>query len=299
MLDISVIILTLNEEIHIRRCLENIKPIMKQIFVVDCFSKDRTVDIAKELGAEVYQHEWPGNQSAQFNWALENLPITTEWVLRLDADEYLTLGLIEEMYGRLPELSDDISAVVLPLGRVFMGRILKHGIVNSVKMIRLFRYGKACYEQRLMDEHIVIKSGRTVIFMNKFIDDSRLSIKQFIDKHNNYSSREAVLLLDAQYHLLNLDSDDALYCEDVRKKRAQKLKYAKMPLFGRSFAYFCYRYMFKLGFLDGKEGFLWDFLQGWWYRTLVDAKILEIKKACGKDKEKIKSYLKDKYNIDL
>lgn len=299
MLDISVIILTLNEELHIRRCIENIKPIAKQIFVVDCFSKDHTTDIAKEWGAVVYQHEWPGNQAAQFNWALDNLPITTEWILRLDADEYLTSELIAEMYERLPKLSEDVSAVVLPLGRAFMGRVLKHGIVNSVKMIRLFRYGKACYEQRLMDEHIVIKSGQTVPFKNKFIDDSRISIKQFIDKHNQYSSREAALLLDAEYHLFDLRKEDMLYCEDVQKKRAQKLKYAKMPLFWRSFAYFCYRYIFKLGFLDGKEGFLWDFLQGWWYRTLVDAKIFEIKRACGNDVEKIKVYLNDNYQIKI
>ena len=297
MLDISVIILTLNEELHIRRCIGNVRSVAKRIFVVDCFSKDRTVDIAKELGAEVYQHEWPGNQAAQFNWALENLPITTEWVLRLDADEYLTSGLITEMDEQLPKLSGDITAVVFPLGRVFMGRVLKHGIVNNVKMIRLFRYGKACYEQRLMDEHIVVKSGRTVPFKNKFIDDSLLSIKQFVDKHNHYSSREAALLLDAEYHLFDLDTDDASYCEDVQKKRAQKMKYAKMPLFWRSFAYFCYRYVVKLGFLDGKEGFLWDFLQGWWYRTLVDAKIFEIKKTCGQDTEKIRKYLRDNYQI--
>lgn len=297
MSDISVIILTLNEEIHIRRCLENIKPVAKWIFVIDCFSKDRTVDIAKELGAEVYQHEWPGNQAAQFNWALENLPITTEWVLRLDADEYLTPELISEINEQLSKLSDNTTAVVFPLGRAFMGRVLKHGIVNSVKMIRLFRYGKACYEQRLMDEHIVVKSGRTVTFKNKFIDDNLLSVKQFIEKHNHYSSREAALLLDAEYHLFDLETDDVSYCEDVQKKRAQKLKYAKMPLFWRSFAYFCYRYIFRFGFLDGKEGFLWDFLQGWWYRTLVDAKIFEIKRACGKDLEKIKRYLKDNYQI--
>ena len=225
------------------------------------------------------------------------MPIATEWVLRLDADEYLTSGLITEMDEQLPKLSGDITAVVFPLGRAFMGRVLKHGIVNSVKMIRLFRYGKACYEQRLMDEHIVVKSGRTVTFKNQFIDDSLLSIKQFVDKHNHYSSREAALLLDAEYHLFDLDTDDASYCEDVQKKRAQKMKYAKMPLFWRSFAYFCYRYIVKLGFLDGKEGFLWDFLQGWWYRTLVDAKILEIKKTCGQDAKKIRKYLIDNYQI--
>ena len=81
------------------------------------------------------------------------------------------------------------------------------------------------------------------------------------------------------------------------KKRRKKQKYAKQPLFIRAFAYFVYRYIIKLGFLDGKEGFMWDFLQGWWYRTLVDAKIFEVKRACGDDKEAIKRYIKEKWGI--
>ena len=85
----------------------------------------------------------------------------------------------------------------------------------------------------------------------------------------------------------------------AKAKRMMKHRYAKQPLFWRAFAYFCYRYFFKLGFTEGKEGFLWHFLQGWWYRTLVDAKVFEIKKACGNDKEKIRRHLKDNYGIEL
>lgn len=301
MLNLSVIILTYNEEIHIRRCVENVKGITDKVFVVDCFSTDKTVELATGLGAEVVMHEWPGNQADQFNWALDNIPINTEWVLRLDADEYLSEGLISEFNVRLPDIDKSISAVTLSLGRAFMGKILKHGIVNDVKMIRLFRRGKARYEKRLMDEHLLVLEGSTIAFHHKFIDDNRNSLKYFIDKHNGYSSREAALLLDAEYDLTQTDYStmSAEYCEDVKRKRTQKKKYAKLPLFWRAFAYFIYRYIFKLGFLDGKEGFLWDFLQGLWYRMLVDAKIFEIKKACGNDKEKILSMLRDKYNISI
>ena len=301
MLDISVIILTYNEEIHIRRCLENVNRFASKVFVVDCFSTDRTAEIATDLGAEVVEHKWPGNQAAQFNWALDNLPISTQWVLRLDADEYLTEELIDELVNKLQSLPSHISAIVLPLGRAFLGRVLKHGIVNGIKMIRLFRYGKARYEIRLMDEHLTVLDGDIIPFTGKFIDDNRNSIKYFIEKHNNYSSREAALLLDAEFQLSNINSlgINEKFCNDVQKKRLQKQQYAKYPLFWRAVAYFLYRYFYKLGFLDGKEGFLWDFLQGWWYRTLVDAKIFEIKKVCGNDKEKMRSYLKEQYGIDL
>ena len=299
MLDISVIILTYNEEIHIRRCLENVKQFASKVYVVDCFSIDRTAQIAKELGAEVIEHEWPGNQAEQFNWALDNLPITTEWILRLDADEYLLPGLIEELLEKLPVIPESVSALSLSRARAFCGKILHHGIVNNIRIIRIFRKGKARYEKRLMDEHLSVLSGETIDMKNQFVDDNRMPIGLFIDKHNGYATREAAVLLDAEYHLTNMDSLPQDYGREVEKKRTQKARYARMPLFWRAFGYFVYRYIIKLVFLDGKEGFLWDFLQGWWYRTLVDAKVYEIKKACGDDKEKMRHFLQDKYNITL
>jgi len=299
LLDITAIILTYNEEIHIRRCMENVNQFAKKVYIVDCFSTDRTVEIARKLGAEVVEHEWPGNQAEQFNWALDTLEINTGWILRLDADEYLLPGLIEELREKLPAISEGVSALSLSLARAFCGKILHHGIVNNIKIIRLFRKGKARYEKRLMDEHLSVLSGETVELKNRFVDDNRMSLGQFTDKHNGYAAREAALLLDAEYHLTDTGAMPQDHGKEVERKRAQKARYARMPLFWRAFGYFVYRYVIKLGFLDGKEGFLWDFLQGWWYRTLVDAKIYEIKKACGNDKEKIRHFLQDKYNITI
>lgn len=291
-LDITTIILTYNEELHIRRCLENVCSFSKRVIVVDSPSNDRTVEIINDFNAslnsqpsafssapvEVVVHKYPGNQAEQFNWALDNIQITTEWVMRMDADEYCSPELISEMREKLPLLPKEVGAVVLPLARTFMGRVLKHGIVNGVKMIRLFRYGKARYEVRLMDEHLEIKEGESVVFEGRFVDDSRLSILDFVRKHNNYSCREAAVLLNSEYHLTDEKNDNSRYAEAVAAKRAQKARYAKLPLFWRALAYFIYRYIFKLGFLDGREGFLWDFFQGLWYRMLVDAKVLEAKK---------------------
>ena len=299
-LDISVIILTKNEEMHIERCLENVKQFAKDAFVVDCFSTDRTVELAEKNGAKVVKHEWPGNHAAQFNWALDNLPINTEWILRLDADEYLTPELIEEFYEKIPNLSTDVSAVVLPLGRAFMGRVLKHGIVNGIKMIRLFRYGKVRYEERMMDEHFLIQEGVQTEFMNKFIDDNRCTLREFVDKHNGYSAKEAVHLLDAEFHFLDVaETGNEHFSEGIRKKHQNKDRYAKQPLFWRCLFYFCYRYFVKLGFLDGNEGFLWDFFQGLWYRMLVDAKVYEAKKFAKGDKELLRKFINEKMNVKL
>lgn len=299
MLDITAIILTYNEEIHICRCLENVKQFAKRIIVVDCFSKDKTCEIAKEMGAEVIQHKWPGNQAEQFNWLIDNVSINTKWILRLDADEYLMPDLIAELNEKLPTMDEGVSALSLSRARAYCGKILHHGIVNGIRIVRIFRTGKARYDKRIMDEHLSILDGKTIEMKHQFVDDNRLTIGQFTIKHENYASREAAILLDAECHLSDTSKLEKDHGEEVEKKRAQKAKYAKMPLFWRAFGYFVYRYIVKGGWRDGKEGFLWDFLQGWWYRTLVDAKIFEVKKACGNDKEKIKRYLRDNYHIDI
>ena len=148
MLDITTIILTYNEEIHIRRCLENVRQFSSKVYVIDCFSTDKTVEIAREEGAEVIEHKWPGNQAEQFNWALDNIPIQTKWILRIDADEYLLPELIEELKEKLPVMDESISALSLSRARAFCGRILHHGIVNNIRIVRIFRTGRARYEKR-------------------------------------------------------------------------------------------------------------------------------------------------------
>lgn len=298
MLDISVIVLTYNEEIHIQRCLESVSSIAKEMFIVDCFSSDKTKEIGQNLRATVIQNKWPGNHAAQFNWALENLPIQTRWILRLDADEYLTPELVEELKERLPNLSTDITGIVIPLRRVFLGRTIKKG-TGGIKMLRLFQFNKAKCEPRWMDEHIQLSEGITIEFIHEFADHNLNNLAWWTAKHNGYSVREAIDLLDVEMGLFPNQNSTAHLSEQAAAKRRKKYQYAKQPLFWRSFAYFIYRYFFKLGFLEGKEGFLWHFLQGWWYRTLVDAKIYEVKKACGTDKEKIKQYIKQNYSIEI
>jgi glycosyltransferase involved in cell wall biosynthesis len=298
--DISVIVMTLNEELHLRRCLESVKQITDQLFVVDCFSTDRTVKIAQEMGAEVFQHKWPGLYAVQFNWALDNLPIKTKWILRLDADEYLSTELIHEINTELSSIPEDVSGVLVKLGRVFLGRKIKHG-TSGIKLLRLFKRDFGRCEERFMDEHITLSEGKTIEFQNELIDHNLNDIGWWTQKHNGYATREAIDLLDVEFNLLSdvHNKTNTKIGGQAATKRSVKNRYARMPLFFRSFAYFFYRYFIRLGFLDGKAGFLWHFLQGWWYRTLVDARIWEVKRACGNDREKIRSYIKEKFHYEI
>lgn len=300
MLNITTIILTYNEEKHIERCITNAKKFSNEIFLVDSFSSDKTKEIAESLGAKVYQNKWENNHSKQFNWGLNNLPITNEWVFRLDADEYLSDELINEINNKVNNIPAAISGVIFERKMYFLNTLITKGM-PKMNILRMFRYGKAVCEDRWMDEHIVITEGGTMHFENYFVDHNLNSLGWWIEKHNGYSIREAIELLDVEYNII-AKSDSAIkydVTDEAKYKRDKKLKYAKMKLFWRSFIYFAYRYFFKLGFTQGKEGFLWHFLQGWWYRTLVDAKIFEIKKACGNDSQKIKNYIRDVYKIAI
>lgn len=301
MLDISVIILTYNEEKHIRRCIENVISFAKEIFIIDSFSTDRTLEIVKEYhNVHVLQNKWENNYAKQFNWGLEQAFITTEWVLRLDADEYLLPELVQELQDKLPSLSDDVTGLIFNRRHIFMDKWIKRGIY-PVKLLRMFRYGKGMCEQRLMDEHIQLTEGHAVEFEHDFCDHNLNNLSWFCHKHVDYAIREAADLLDIELNLngeVETDSNKQIGLQALTK-RMKKHKYAKLPLFWRSFAYFCYRYFLKGGYLDGKVGFIWTFMQGWWYRTLVDAKIYEIKQHCGNDKEKIIRYFLDEYNIRL
>lgn len=298
MLDLTVIILTKDERKHIRRCLECVNQFASKVFVVDCFSTDGTQHIAKELGAEVVEHQWPGNQAEQFNWALENLQITSEWIMRIDADEYLLPELIDELKVKLPDLDTDINGIIFNRRHIFLDKWMKGGIY-PVKMLRTFRRGHALCEQRLMDEHIVLTDGHTFDFENDFCDHNLNNISWFCKKHVDYAVREAAEMLDLEFNLSHTQNSDERLNPQALEKRKKKLSYAKKPLFWRSTAYFLYRYFLKGGWKDGKEGFIFTFIQGWWYRTLVDAKIFEIKKKSGNNPEKIKEILTEEYGIHL
>lgn len=318
MLDLTTIILTYNEELHIRRCLENVCPISKKVYVIDSPSTDSTVEICKEFpNVEVVVHKYPGNQAAQYNWAIDNIQIDTEWTLRIDADEYLLPELVKEIENKLPSLPKEITGVEFKRRHIFMGKWVKHGIYPVI-MMRMCRTGCGRYADRIMDEHMVLTQGKSVVFENDFCDHSLINVSDYCRKHLDYAQREAAVVLDETYGLSKEDivkgmsdlREDESLGKSAEEKHKKKNKYNSLPLFWRSFAYFVFRYIFKGGFLDGKEGFVFAFIQGWWFRTMVDVKILEAKKSLeqkgyslkslgSEGKNELKKYIKENWNISL
>lgn len=298
-MDITAIVLTYNEELHIERCIQNLRNIARRIIIIDSYSTDNTTSVANKNGAEVILHKWPGNQAEQFNWALDNVPINSNWIIRLDADEYLTKELTEEIKHKLPKLDANIAGISLSRTILFMGRIKKHGVGSNVQIVRLFRTGRARYEQRIMDEHLII-DGSIIKFNNKFVDDNLNGIDFFIIKHLNYASREAAMQLSAKYNLTGNEKPNTFDRQgtNVGQIRHQKTLYNRIPLFLRAVLYFIYRYFVRMGFLDGLSGFLFDFFQGWWYRNLVDAKIWKAERACGSNKGKMLNYIKEVLHVE-
>ena len=270
MTDIAVVILVGRERLHIRRCLGQLKLLEpRQVFVVESQPSDGTHEIAVEMGAITAFNKWPGLYAKQFNWALDNLPIKAKWVLRLDADEYLTEDTIQRLKEELPKLPDDVTGLRLELKRRFMGGEIRHG-TNGIMLLRVFRYGIGRCEERAMDEHILLSEGRCVDFDGAFYDDNLNTFEWWQEKHRGYAKREA---MDA---ISLFNNPDRLKNPSETDKK--KIKYYKLPPYFRAFAYFCIRYFLKLGFLDGLPGFRWHFWQGLWYRLLVDREIGKMKR---------------------
>ena len=271
MSDISVIVLTKNEERHLPRFFEKIAPLKpKEVFLVDCLSTDQTKEIAEAHGAIVIPHEWPGLYAVQFNWALDNCPTTGEWILRLDADEYLDLKTIERLSAELPSMPEEVTALNLELRRVFRGGVIRHGTAG-IRLLRLWRNGCCRIEPREMDEHMVLLRGREEPFPGAFYDDNLQSFEDWKGKHYIYARKEA------NNYFQTFSHPDKI--EKPSLKDRQKFAYYKMPRYFRAFAYFLMRYVVKGGFLDGVAGWRWHFWQGLWYRCLVDREIGRIKRA--------------------
>ena len=272
------VILTFNEEQHLARCIASLKTVANEIVIADCFSVDGTLDIAHAHGARVIQHDWI-NYANQFNWALTQLDPDTIWVLRIDADEYLTPELIVEIQTRLPVIGPEVDGVYCSRRMTFQGRLIRYGGVFPVRVLRLFRRGRGECENRWMDEHIKV-AGPTVDFNGELIDDNLNSLTWWTNKHNHYASREAVDLLNLEYHFMPHDSVAKLRGGKQAgvKRWVKEVVYARLPGGFRALAYFVYRYVIRLGFLDGEAGTAFHCLQGFWYRYLVDAKVAEVKR---------------------
>jgi glycosyltransferase involved in cell wall biosynthesis len=277
---LSVLILTSNEEKNIGKCLTSIAPTGAKIYIVDSMSDDRTVEIARSMGAIVKQRTWT-TYSDQFNWGLDNSGIDSKWVMRMDADEEIMPGLAAAIRAFLENPPPDVSGVYIRRRVYFMGQWIRHGGYYPTWLLRIFRNGQGHCETLFMDEHIVVTGGRTVSIHQDIIDKNNKDLTFWTDKHNKYASREVKDILNKEKENQSRVGGDTVIQASVTghqdsSRRWMKDKfYLRMPLFVRPFLYFIYRYFFRLGFLDGTRGLVFHFLQAFWYRFLVDAKLYE------------------------
>jgi len=268
---ISVVILTFNSEKSLPRTLSRARLVSDDIHIVDSFSSDRTIGIADEYGCHVVQHEFE-TYGAQRNWAIDNLALSHPWQLHLDADEEMTLELVDSIKA-INFATTQANGYIIGRKIVFLGQVLRFGGIAKTWHYRLFRRNCGRCEDRLYDQHFVgvCKIGIIHAFL---LDHQQDDLSEWTARHNRWADLEARQLTDRRPSA-GSRINGRLTGNKIERTRACKAAYYRLPLFARSFGYFLYRYVGLLGFLDGRRGLIYHVLQAFWFRFLVDAKIFE------------------------
>mgnify|MGYP005989397609 FL=1 len=294
---LTVIILTKNEEKHIARAIQSVHLIADSIVVVDSGSTDKTIQIAKKMGAKVLFNPFV-TQAKQFNWALEQLPANTDWIFRLDADEIVSPELAQSLETTLPRLPATVAGARVARRIAFLRQPIRWGGVFPVRITRVLRFRRGHSEDRWMDEHILL-DGAEVSLRGELLDDTLQPLGWWINKHNAYASREEIEILDTEIGFLRRDPNTSPDGRVCIKRWIKEKVYTRMPAGLRAFAYFFYRYVLRLGFLDGITGAGFHILQGFWYRYLVDLKLYEVKSVMKDENIDVVSAIRKVLDIDL
>lgn len=296
---VTAIVMTLNEKQNLEECLSSVADFVDEIIVVDCYSTDNTLEIAKKYTNKIYQNKWV-NYSQQYNWAINNTDIKNEWILRLDADERWTRTGLQYLQFFIE--ADKADGIYVKMKIFFMGKWIKHGGYYPNYFLRIYKKSKGEMEDRWMDEHIKV-NGRKIISKIDVIEsnyDRQKNISLWTDKHNKYSTREAIEFLIQKHKLRKIDTVAKFWGNKTERKRWFKEKfYFHVPLFLRPLLYYFYRYIIRLGFLDGKEGFIYHYLHAFWYRFLVDVKVFQIERLAKRENKTIPEVVKEHYGVEL
>ncbi len=272
---LAVVILTRNEEKNLPDALGSVIGWAAEVWVVDSHSTDRTAALAKGAGAAVVTHEFAG-YAAQRNWALRTLPFQQEWVLFLDADEALTPELREELAAVLAAPPDGVAGFYVKRRFIFLGRWLRHGGYYPIWILRVVRHRLARCEERGVDEHLLV-NGPTARLRHDLLHEDRRPLTRWVERHVRYAELAAADLLRG--------APGEMAPRWWSRQQAERTRwwygrvYRRMPLGLRAFVYFFYRYVVRGGFLDGQEGFIYHTLQAFWYRVLIDAYVLDARRA--------------------
>jgi glycosyltransferase involved in cell wall biosynthesis len=261
-LPISVIVPVFNEARNLATCLASLRDV-GEVLVIDSRSTDATAQIVSSFGAQLFQFHYAGGWPKKRQWALDTLPLTYDWVLLLDADESLTPELSVEIRRAISRPAVDGYYIGLAIS--FLGRELRHCGASFYKL-SLFRKGKGRFECRFADqdssmcdmevhEHILL-NGRARTLKNKLIHRNVENLDRYIQKHNQYSNWEVRVWNQG------CSSDQlapALFGSQAQRRRWLRKKLFRLP--GSSLLLFLYRYIFRLGFLDGRPGLIYCVFQ--------------------------------------
>ncbi len=289
---VSVVVLTHNEERNLRACLGTVAGWAAAVFVVDSGSTDATLMIARQFDACVASHPFE-THARQWSWALETLPIETDWVLAVDADQQLTPELRESITRALTVPSAD--GYYLCRRQVFRGRWIRHGGYYPKYLLKLFRRDAVSIDHLdLVDHHFQV-NGPLGKLAGDLVEDNRNEshIADWTAKHNRYAVQQARQeFAAAGGPPIGLKS---VFGSPDDRTRWMKRVWSGLPLYVRPVLYVGYRYVVRFGWLDGKEGFIFHVLQGFWYRLLVDINLDELRAnelraaASGRERRRIPS----------
>ena len=262
-LPVTVIVPVRNEAHNLPRCLETLRG-MGEVYVIDSGSTDETEAIARSFGARVVQFHYAGGWPKKRQWAMDTLPLAFDWILLLDADEVLTPELREEMRRAIQDPA--VNGYYIALDMHFLGRRLRHSGANFWKL-SLFRKGLGRYECRLQDqdknmadmevhEHVAV-AGATSRLVHPLQHHNVESLFRYIQKHNEYSNWEARVWLDGGGPD---EIQPAFWGSQAQRRRWLRKRFLMIP--GSPALYFLYKYVFRLGFLDGVPGLIYCVFQG-------------------------------------
>jgi glycosyltransferase involved in cell wall biosynthesis len=277
-LPVSVIIPARNEARNLPRCLESVRG-AGGVYVIDSGSTDETGEIARSFGAHVVQFHYHGGWPKKRQWAMDTLPLAYDWVLLLDADEVLTAESVEEI--RTVIQNPGCDGYYFALRMHFLGRVLRHGDASFYTSPRLFRHGKGRFECRYKDQNAsmcdmevherVVVDGRTAKLQHPLVHHNINSLSRYILKHDEYSNWEASVWLEGEASYRDLPP--SLFGTQAQRRRWLKRKFLPVP--GSPLLFFLYKYVFRLGFLDGVPGLIYCCFQGIQFFH-IKAKIFEL-----------------------
>ncbi len=279
--DFSFIILTFNEELHIPRLLESIKSLNAPTFVLDSGSTDRTLEICETYSVKV-EYNLFENHPKQWDKALKTFEIETPWIIGLDADQIVTPELLERLKNFRDSDFTGINGIYFNRKNFFKGKWIRYGGYYPRYLLKMFRKGSGHSDLNENMDHRFIANGKTIVWKNGHILEENLKenkISFWISKHNHYSDLVAQEEVERMNNLRFQTIKPNFWGSPDERIASLKKLWWRLPLFLRPFLYFKYRMIFQLGILDGRTGILFHFLQGFWFRIIVDVKIAEILKS--------------------